>query len=87
MRRGKTYRGFYVNRDKRNVHNVFNGRTGKNMSYAKVEEYSELLWYLHFGEFNQYGWLVPIHRLQKNLKYRKKFIKEWEARKEKFVYA
>ena len=81
MRRGKTYRGFYVNRDKKHVHNVFNGRTGKNMRYAKVEEYIELRWYLHFGEFNQYGWLVPIYRLQKNLKYRKKFIKEWKTRK------
>lgn len=48
------------------------------MSYAKVEEYRNLLFYLHFGEFNIYGWIVPIHRLQKNLKYRKRFIREWQ---------
>lgn len=80
--RERTYRGFYINRDKRNIHSLYNGRSGKNMSNAKVAEYKDLFWYLHFGEFNQYGWLVPIYRLQKNLKYRKKFIKEWEHKNE-----
>ncbi len=83
MRKGKTHRDFYVNLNRRNNHSLFNGRTGKNMSSAKVAEYRNLLWYLCIGEFIQYGWVVPIYRLQKNLKYRKKFIKEWKTRKEK----
>lgn len=83
MRRGKTHRDFYINLNNRNKHSLYNGRTGKNMSNAKVAEYRDLLWYLCTGDFIRYGWVVPIYRLQKNLKYRKKFINEWKTRREK----
>lgn len=80
MRKNATHRRFYVNRDKKygGSDNILGGRVGKNMGYAKVDEYRDLLWYLAFGEFQKYGWLVPIYRLRKNLKYRKHIIRRWK---------
>lgn len=80
MRKNHTHRGFYVNRDKKynSSNSILEGRGGKNMGYAKVDEYRDLFWYLVFGEFQKYGWLVPIYRLRKNLKYRKHIIRRWK---------
>ena len=79
MRKNHTHRGFYVNLSKKKVTGtLLKGRTGKNMSVLKICEYRDLLWYLHFNEFQEYGLLLPIYRLHKNLKYRKPIIKRWE---------
>ena len=82
MRKNHTHRGFYVNLHKKdNTGTFLKGRTGKNMSILKIYEYQDFLWYLHFNEFQEYGLLLPIYRLRKNLKYRKPTIKRWEKRK------
>lgn len=81
MRKNHTHRNFYknvANRERRM--NAYNGRVGHNMSSAKALEYSDLIWYLTFHEFNEYGWIIPIYRLRKNFKYRKNWIKVAEER-------
>ena len=82
MRKNHTYRNFYknaANRERcRSIY--YNGRVGHNMSPAKALEYSDLIWYLIFHEFNKYGWVIPIYRLRKNFKYRKNWIKAAEER-------
>ena len=79
MRKNHTHRGFYVNlKNKKVTGTLLKGRIGKNMSVLKIYEYRDLLWYLHFNEFQKYGLLLPIYRFHKNLKYRKPIIKRWE---------
>jgi hypothetical protein len=84
MRKNHTYRNFYknaVDRERR-TSPYYKGRVGHNMSRAKALEYSDLIWYLNFYEFNEYGWMIPVYRLMKNLKYRKNWIKAVEERLE-----
>ena len=80
--RVKTHRGYYVNANKKfgEKKRNYNGRTGKNMNRLKRDEYHNLLYYLMYDEHMEYGYLLPIYRCRKNMKYRKKFIKEFQER-------
>lgn len=58
--------------------NNFNGRTSKNMGNLKYEEYCKLTRYLIFGFKPHFGKALVIYRFYKNLKYRKKWIRDWK---------